>query len=100
MFEVYYCDEDVWQEISIRKVLKRLSNTYTYLGIVFHLAPSIAGLKATSKALDDAETFTFGTGPDVMAQRLQEVVGGLMLAQGEVAYPLDADWLNIWGGDV
>ena len=36
MFEVYYFDEDVWQEISIRKVLMRLSNTYIDLSLALH----------------------------------------------------------------
>ena len=67
--------------------------TYTYLNVTFHLAPSLAGLVTTSEALDDAEVFPFGTGPDVMVQRLQEIVGDLMLSQGEVDDPLDDDWL-------
>ncbi len=36
MFEVYCFDEDVWQEISIRKVLMRLSNTYIDLSLALH----------------------------------------------------------------
>ncbi len=67
---------------------------YNYLGIVFHLAPSIAGLKATSKALGDGEIFAFGTWPDVIAERLKELACDLLLAQGEVEAPLDADWLT------